>query len=74
MLDGTSGRLEGGKLSIARRVLESNWLGHGTRPSRVSIPRQWSWDSTCIAMGYASWNQPRAETELALSFVSGRTA
>ena len=40
----------------ALEVLESNWLGHGTRPSRL-YPHQWSWDSACIAMGYASWNQ-----------------
>ena len=51
---------------LARRaleVLEANWLGHGTRPSLL-YPHQWSWDSACIAMGYARWNQPRAETEL----------
>ena len=47
----------------ALEVLEANWLGHGTRPSRL-YPHQWSWDSACIAMGYASWNQARAETEL----------
>ena len=47
----------------ALEVLESNWLGHGTRPSRL-YPHQWSWDSACIAMGYAGWNQPRAEMEL----------
>ena len=47
----------------ALEVLESNWLGHGTRPSRL-YPHQWSWDSACIAMGYAGRNQARAETEL----------
>ena len=47
----------------ALEVLESNWLGHGTRPSRL-YPHQWSWDSACIAMGYAGSNQARAETEL----------
>jgi glycogen debranching enzyme len=49
--------------SRALSVLESNWLGHGTRPSLL-YPHQWSWDSACIAMGYACWNQTRAETEL----------
>ena len=44
-------------------MLEANWLGHGTRPSLL-YPHQWSWDSACIAMGYARWNQARAETEL----------
>jgi glycogen debranching enzyme len=51
---------------LARRaleVLDANWLGHGTRPSLL-YPHQWSWDSACIAMGYARWNQGRAETEL----------
>ncbi len=47
----------------ALEVLEANWLGHGTRPSRL-YPHQWSWDSACIAMGYARWNQLAAETEL----------
>jgi glycogen debranching enzyme len=44
-------------------VLDANWLGHGTRPSLL-YPHQWSWDSACIAMGYAGWNQHRAATEL----------
>jgi mannosylglycerate hydrolase len=51
---------------LARRaldVLDANWLGHATRPSLL-YPHQWSWDSACIAMGYARWNQRRAETEL----------
>jgi glycogen debranching enzyme len=48
----------------AKAVLEANWLGHATSPSRRLYPHQWSWDAACIAMGYASWNQERAETEL----------
>jgi len=48
----------------AKAVLEANWLGHATSPSRPLYPHQWSWDAACIAMGYASWNQERAETEL----------
>ena len=48
----------------ARAVLEANWLGHGTSPSLQLYPHQWSWDAACIAMGYASWNQSRAEQEL----------
>ena len=64
VLDGTVGRLNDVELSVrALEVLESNWLGHGTRPSRL-YPHQWSWDSACIAMGYAGRNQARAETEL----------
>ena len=48
----------------ARAVLEANWLGHGTSPSLQLYPHQWSWDAACIAMGYASWYQSRAEQEL----------
>jgi hypothetical protein len=48
----------------AKAVLEANWLGHATSPSPRLYPHQWSWDAACIAMGYASWNQPRAEQEL----------
>jgi mannosylglycerate hydrolase len=50
--------------SAAKAVLEANWLGHATSPSRRLYPHQWSWDAACIAIGYASWNQERAETEL----------
>jgi glycogen debranching enzyme len=48
----------------AQAVLEANWLGHATSPSPRLYPHQWSWDAACIAMGYASWNQARAEQEL----------
>ena len=51
-------------IGTAKAVLEANWLGHATSPSRGLYPHQWSWDAACIAMGYASWNQGRAETEL----------
>jgi hypothetical protein len=52
---------------LARRalgVLDANWLGHATKPSPRLYPHQWSWDSACIAIGYASSNQARAQTEL----------
>jgi Trehalase len=48
----------------ARAVLEANWLGHATSPSPRLYPHQWSWDAACIAMGYSTWNQDRAEQEL----------
>jgi len=48
----------------AKAVLQANWLGQSTSPNRRLYPHQWSWDAACIAMGYASWNQERAETEL----------
>jgi mannosylglycerate hydrolase len=53
--------------SLANRalaILDANWLGSGTSPSRRLYPHQWSWDAACIAMGQASWNQGRADTEL----------
>jgi hypothetical protein len=48
----------------AREVLDANWVGHSTRPSPRLYPHQWSWDSACHALGYSTWNQARAETEL----------
>jgi Trehalase len=48
----------------ALAVLDANWMGHATRASARLYPHQWSWDSACIAMGYAGSNQPRAQTEL----------
>ncbi len=64
VLDGGPRQLQ--SVDLARGalvVLEANWLGHGTRPSLL-YPHQWSWDSAFVAMGYAPWNQTRAETEL----------
>jgi mannosylglycerate hydrolase len=48
----------------AMAVLEANWMGHATRASARLYPHQWSWDSACIAIGYAGSNQERAQTEL----------
>ncbi len=63
--DRTTGPADDAELAgKAKAVLEANWLGHATSPSRRLYPHQWSWDAACIAMGYASWNQERAETEL----------
>jgi hypothetical protein len=45
-------------------VLDANWMGHATRASARLYPHQWSWDSACIAIGYAGWNQSRAKAEL----------
>ena len=72
MIDGGLGlavpeRLVEANGDLARRALEvlhANWLGHATRPSPRLYPHQWSWDSACIAMGYAAWDQGRAESEL----------
>ena len=48
----------------ALTVLEANWMGHATRASSRLYPHQWSWDSACIAIGYAGFDQRRAQTEL----------
>jgi glycogen debranching enzyme len=55
---------DAGVIADAKAVLEANWLGHATSPSPRLYPHQWSWDAACIAMGYAAWNQERAEQEL----------
>jgi hypothetical protein len=48
----------------AIEVLDANWMGHATRASARLYPHQWSWDSACIAIGYADWDQSRAQAEL----------
>ncbi len=55
----------------AMTVLETNWLGYATRPSPRLYPHQWSWDAAFIAIGYAHYNQPRAQQEL-LSLFRGQ--
>jgi Trehalase len=57
---GTDGDLAG----RAMAVLDANWMGHATRASARLYPHQWSWDSACIAIGYAGWDQERAQAEL----------
>src|SRR5688572_22060959 len=52
----------------ARSVLDANWLGHATRPSALLYPHQWSWDSAFAAIGYAWYDQDRAEAELSSLF------
>jgi len=52
-------------------VLERNSLGDATKPSPRLYPHQWSWDSACIAIGYARVDQRRAEREL-LSLFAGQ--
>jgi hypothetical protein len=48
----------------ALEVLDENWIGHATKPSPRLYPHQWSWDSACHAIGYARFDQERAEQEL----------
>jgi neutral trehalase len=55
---------DGNLAQQALAVLDANWMGHATRASARLYPHQWSWDSACIAIGYAGSNQARAQTEL----------
>ncbi|MDX3453243.1 trehalase family glycosidase [Streptomyces sp. ME02-8801-2C] len=48
----------------AAEVLESNWTGTSTVPSRGLYPHQWSWDSAFIAIGLRHLSPLRAQTEL----------
>ncbi|MFF3962782.1 hypothetical protein ACFYZI_14535 [Streptomyces griseorubiginosus] len=48
----------------AARVLEANWTGASTVPSRGLYPHQWSWDSAFIAVGLRHLSPLRAQTEL----------
>src|SRR5919112_3504022 len=48
----------------AKAVLEFNWTGEHTQPGPRLYPHQWSWDSALIALGYAHYDQERAEKEL----------
>lgn len=48
----------------AARVLEDNWTGTSTVPSRALYPHQWSWDSAFIAIGLRHISPSRAQTEL----------
>jgi mannosylglycerate hydrolase len=48
----------------AKMVLDFNWTGDYTQPGPRLYPHQWSWDSALIAIGYARYDQDRAEKEL----------
>ncbi|MFJ8935957.1 amylo-alpha-1,6-glucosidase [Streptomyces sp. NPDC102365] len=48
----------------AARVLNGNWRGTSTVPSRSLYPHQWSWDSAFIAIGLRHLSPLRAQTEL----------
>jgi hypothetical protein len=45
-------------------VLDGNWTGTSTVPSRGLYPHQWSWDSAFIAIGLRHLSPLRAQTEL----------
>ena len=48
----------------AKMVLDFNWTGEYTKPGPRLYPHQWSWDSALIAIGYSSYDQERATSEL----------
>ncbi|WP_236579753.1 MGH1-like glycoside hydrolase domain-containing protein [Streptomyces sp. HM190] len=48
----------------AAEVLEGNWTGTSTVPSRRLYPHQWSWDSAFVAIGLRHLSPLRAQTEL----------
>ncbi|MFD9907534.1 hypothetical protein [Streptomyces sp. NPDC059063] len=48
----------------AARVLDANWTGSSTVPSRGLYPHQWSWDSAFIAIGLRHLSPLRAQLEL----------
>ncbi|MFE9449481.1 hypothetical protein [Streptomyces sp. NPDC006739] len=55
----------GGSLHLrAAQVLQANWTGGSTVPSRSLYPHQWSWDSAFIAIGLRHVSPLRAQTEL----------
>ena len=55
-------------INNAKKVLEGNWLGNSTKPSPHLYPHQWNWDSGFIAIGYARYDQARAQKELTTLF------
>src|SRR6266508_2748274 len=52
----------------ARAVLDANWRGSSTVPSRSLYPHQWSWDAAFIAIGRSRVEQERAQRELESMF------
>jgi Trehalase len=51
-------------LASARELLEANWTGASTVPSRGLYPHQWSWDAAFVAIGRSRLDQRRAAREL----------
>ncbi|MFB6675015.1 hypothetical protein ACFCWG_21875 [Streptomyces sp. NPDC056390] len=54
----------------AARVLETNWTGTSTVPSRTLYPHQWSWDSAFVAIGSRHVSPLRAQLELETLFAA----
>lgn len=58
-------------LTKAKKILNKNWCGTYTVPSKKLYPNQWNWDSGFIAIGYSHYNQKKAQSEL-LSLFEGQ--
>ena len=54
----------------AVEVLQANWTGTSTLPSRDQYPHQWSWDSAFISIGLARVAPDHARAELMSLFRS----
>ncbi|MEU6661102.1 hypothetical protein [Streptomyces sp. NPDC046821] len=54
----------------ATAVLDTNWTGASTVPSRTLYPHQWSWDSAFIAVGLRHVSPLRAQLELETLFAA----
>jgi hypothetical protein len=50
--------------ATARKILDLNWTGEHTVPSRSLYPHQWSWDAGFIAVGLAHHAPERAWRDL----------
>ncbi|UCF57099.1 MAG: DUF547 domain-containing protein [Deltaproteobacteria bacterium] len=57
-------------LKVAKKILDGNWTGSYTKPSPRLYPHQWNWDSGFIAIGYAHYDQNRAQQEILSLFQS----
>jgi hypothetical protein len=51
-------------VKVAKSILEDNWTGSYTKPSPGLYPHQWNWDSGFIAIGYAHYDQKKAQQEI----------
>ena len=51
----------------ARAILRANDRGGYTVPTNRLYPFQWNWDSGFVAMGWATFDEPRAFAEIATS-------
>jgi len=51
-------------VKVAKGILEDNWTGSYTKPSPGLYPHQWNWDSGFIAIGYAHYDQKKAQQEI----------